>query len=211
MLDKLKEIQGKVLGWWNKFTSKQKTIIIAVAAVVIFAFAILIYVFSRPQYTRLMNCETATEASTIMDTLEAAGVDCRLSDNGLNIDVNVDQISDANRALGAAGLTSTGPDISTVTNTGMSTTESDKQKLWSDYKRQELEATFKTFDSVSDCQVRLSLAEQDGTLISKQEESYVYICLELNGAFSADNAATMARAAATAVGNATTNNIFISP
>lgn len=210
MLDKLKEIQAKVLEWWNKYTSRQKTIFIAIAAIVIFAFAILIYAFSRPQYTRLMNCETATEASTIMDTLESAGIDCKLSDNGLNIDVNVDQISDANRALGAAGLTESGPDISSVTNTGMSTTESDKQKLWSDFKRQELEATFKTFDSVSDCQVRLTLAEQDGTLISKKQESFVYICLELNGPFTSDNAATMAKAAATAVGNATTSNIFIS-
>ncbi len=210
MLDKLKEIQGKLLEWWNKFTSRQKTVIIAVAAVAVFAFAILIYVFSRPQYTRLMNCETATEASTIMDTLESAGVDCKLSDNGLNIDVNVDQISDANRALGAAGLTSTTPDISTVTNTGMSTTESDKQRLWQDYQQKELEAAFKKFDSVSDCQVKLTLAEQNGTLISQKEESFVYICLELNGPFSSDNAATMARAAATAVGNSTTNNVFIS-
>ena len=32
MLDRLKEIQAKVLEWWNKFTSKQKTIIIAIVA-----------------------------------------------------------------------------------------------------------------------------------------------------------------------------------
>ena len=66
MLDRLKEIQAKVLEWWNKFTSKQKTIIIAIVAAVIFAFAILIYAFSRPQYTRFRNCETATEANTVM-------------------------------------------------------------------------------------------------------------------------------------------------
>lgn len=210
MLDRLKEIQAKVLEWWNKFTSKQKTIIIAAVAVVIFAFAILIYAFSRPQYTRYMICETATEASTIMETLEAAGVQCKLSDSGLIIDVNANQLSEANRALGAAGLGTTEPDISKVTNTGMGTTESDKELLRADYKRQELEATFKTFDAVKDCKVRYVPAPQDGTLIAKQQESFVYICLDLNGTFTADNAATMAKAAATAVGNATTANIFIS-
>ena len=148
MLDRLKDIRAKVLEWWNKFTSKQKTIIIAIAAIVIFAFAILIYVFSRPQYTRLMNCDTATQASTAMDTLEAAGIDCKLTNDGLHIDVNVNQISDANRALGAAGLTSTDPNIKDVTGAGMSATESDKQKLYSDFKRQELEQVFKSYDAV---------------------------------------------------------------
>lgn len=209
MLDRLKEIQAKVLEWWNKFTSKQKTIIIAIVAVVVFAFAILIYVFSRPQYTRLMNCETITEASKIIETLEDAGIDCKLSDSGLNIDVNVNQTADAQRALGTAGLTSSGPDINTVLNLGMSATESDKQMARSDYKRQELEAAFKNFDSVEDCQVILNMAKDDGTLISKNEESFVYISLELNGTFTSDNAAAMARAAATSVGNPTTSNIFI--
>jgi len=210
MLDRLKEIRARVLEWWNKFTSKQKTIIIAIVAIVIFAFAILIYVFSRPQYTRLKNCETATEASTIMDTLEAAGIDCQLSNDGLHIDVNVKQIADANRALGSAGLTANEPNIQSVTSAGMSATESDKQKLYADFKRQELEQVFKNYDAVKDCQVRLSLVEQDGTLSRRNEESSVYICLELDGAFTSDNAATMARAAATSVGNATTSNIFIS-
>lgn len=209
MLDRLKEIQAKVLEWWNKFTSKQKTVIIAIVAVVVFAFAILIYVFSRPQYTRLMSCETATEAARIMETLEAAGIDCKLSDSALNIDVNVNQISDANRAIGSAQLGSSRPNIKDVTDAGFSATDSDKKLLSADYKRQELEAAFKNFDAVEDCRVILEMADQDGTLVARQQESFVYISLELNGTFTSDNAAAMARAAATAVGNATTGNIFI--
>lgn len=212
MLDRLKEIQARVLEWWNKFTSKQKTIIIAIVAVVIFAFAILIYAFSRPQYVRLMVCETVTEADSVMSALESANIDCRLSNNGLYVDVNVKQTSEAQRALGAAGLGSgsSSPDISKVTNAGMSATERDKQRLSADYKRQQLEAAFKDFDAVRDCQVILEMADEDGTLISRQQESFVYISLELSGPFTSDNAAAMARAAATAVGNPTTSNIFIS-
>ena len=209
MLDRLKEIQAKVLEWWNKFTSKQKTIIIAIVAVVIFAFAILIYTFSRPQYTRFQICETATEANRIMEALEDAGIDCKLSNSGLNIDVNVKQTADATRAVAAAGLSDSRPDISSVTNMGMGATESDKQRAMEDYRRQQLEATFKSYDAVKDCQVVLSLADQDGTLAARKQESFVYIWLELSGTFTSDNAATMARAAATAVGNETTSNIFI--
>ena len=41
MADKLKEIPAKILEWWNKFTTRQKSIIVGAAAVVIFAFAII--------------------------------------------------------------------------------------------------------------------------------------------------------------------------
>ena len=51
MPDKIKEILEKVLAWWNKFTTKQKTIIIGVTAVVIFTFAMLISVFTKPVAT----------------------------------------------------------------------------------------------------------------------------------------------------------------
>lgn len=210
MLDRLKEIQAKVLEWWNKFTSKQKTIIIAIVAIVIFAFAILIYVFSIPKYVRLSNYETVTEASTAMETLEAAGIECRLSNDGLHIDVNAKQQADAVRALGAAGLTSTEPNINSVTNMGMSATERDKERAFGDYKQKELEANFKQYDAVRDCRVVLHLTEQDGTLSARNQESFVYISLDLDGTFTSDNAATMAKAAAAAVGNPTTANIFIS-
>ena len=52
MADKLKEIPAKILEWWNKFTTRQKSIIVGAAAVVIFAFAIIMYVMSKPQYVR---------------------------------------------------------------------------------------------------------------------------------------------------------------
>ncbi len=53
MADKLKEIPGKILEWWKKFTNKQRTIIVAIVAAVIFTFVIILYVFTRPQFTHL--------------------------------------------------------------------------------------------------------------------------------------------------------------
>ena len=35
MADKLKELQAKVLEWWNRYTSKQKTIFIAITTAII--------------------------------------------------------------------------------------------------------------------------------------------------------------------------------
>lgn len=210
MVDRLKEIRDKIIAWWKKYTSKQRTVIITVAAIVVFAFAIFIYVMSRPQYTRLMNCSNATEASTIMDLLEAAGVNCQLSDDGLRIDVEVNQVSQANRALGAAGYSDKAPSLSDALSGGFSTTESDKQKLYADYKQKDLAILFESFENVKNAEVRLNIPVQDGTLIAKEQETSAYICLELSGTFTQDNAVTMAKAAASSLGNATTASIIIS-
>lgn len=209
MMERLKEIQAKILAWWNKFTSKQKTIIVGLSAVVIFTFAILIYIFSKPQYTTLYTSETTSEAASIIEVLEGAGIIYQVSNDGLLISVEESSLSVARLALGAAGYPADSMTIYDVVNGSFSTTESDKQKLLTAYLQTELEEDFMTFSAVKSAKVILNIADQDGTLISKAEESSAYIRLELSDTFTSDNAATMARAAATALGNATTANITI--
>ena len=72
MPEQIKEILQKVKDWWNKFTSRQKTIIIGLGATVIFAFAIIIYVTSQPQYVDLISCETEAEAAEVKELLDGA-------------------------------------------------------------------------------------------------------------------------------------------
>ena len=117
-MDKLKEIQEKILEWWNKFTSKQKTVIIGIGAVVIFTFAILIYIFSRPQYILLTTCSTTSDASTVTGILDSAGVTYTVSNDGLQISVVTSQESAANLALGAAGFLPDDPDLDSVFSVG---------------------------------------------------------------------------------------------
>ena len=87
MADKLKEIPGKALEWWNKFTSRQKTIIIAIVAVVVFTFVIIIYTFSRPQYVRLDTYEDSATAAKIVEILNDAGITHKESADARTIDV----------------------------------------------------------------------------------------------------------------------------
>ena len=51
MMDQLIAIKDKLLAFWNKYTTKQKTIIICVVLAVFFAIVILSYVLTRPVYT----------------------------------------------------------------------------------------------------------------------------------------------------------------
>ena len=209
MPEKLKEIIEKIKEWWNKFTTKQKTIIIAIVAAVIFTFVIIVYVISRPQYTKLDTYATSAEAAEVVDILDNAGVTHRESDNALTIEVLSEQLYKANLALGSAGYTTSRLRYSDMVDSSMSTTSTDKQRQWQLLLQAELEQTLEVQDSVKHATVMLDIPPQNGTLASQQEEAYASVTLELDGNLTASQAAGLARCVAAALGNATTANITI--
>ena len=148
MADKLKEIPAKILEWWNKFTTRQKSIIIGAAAVVIFAFAIIMYVMSKPQYVRLVTCETTAQASEIIDTLDSAGIAHRESNDGLKIDVESSKQSAANLALGSAGYVPDALNLNDYLGNSMSTTATDKERLYNSYLEQYITQTIEAQSAV---------------------------------------------------------------
>ena len=72
MLDRLKEILAKIKAWWDRFTTKQKTVIIAISAAVIFTFFIIVYVLSRPQYVELGTYASSQESAEVVEILKEA-------------------------------------------------------------------------------------------------------------------------------------------
>lgn len=209
MVDRLKEIPQKILEWWNKFTSKQKTIIICIAAGVVVTLAILVTILTRPQYELLATCESTKEASQIKELLDGENLTYKVSDDGYQIYILKEQLSDANLLLGANDIPAASYDLSNVMDGGFSTTEADKQKKYKLYMENHLEEDLSRFESVKKADVQLSLPENDGTLLSKEEEAYASVILELDGEFTQDNASAMAQFVKTALGNENANNITI--
>ncbi len=211
MADKLKEIPGKILEWWNKFTNRQKTIIIALVAVVVFTFAFVTYTFTRPQYTRLGTYDNTTEAAKVIDILNDAGISHKESSDARTIEVETSQLSQANYALAAGGYRPNVPGYDDFVNSNMSTTSTDRQNQYVLFLQAQLEAMFESLSMVRDCKIGLTIPPQTYTLSSlkEQEDSTAYIQLELSGPFSSTNALTMARAAATYLGNSSTAGITI--
>lgn len=210
MADRVRELLNKVLEWWNKFSTKQKTFIISAGAGIILALAILITVLTRPQYLILLNCETTKEASEVSELLKAEGLDFQVSTDGYQIKINQKQQSEANLLLGANDIQAAAYTIDNVTNGGFSTTEADKQKRYELYLETRLaNDLLGKFAFVKTAVVELYIPEQSGTLIASQEESTVSILLELKEDISTETAAGIAKAVAVAVGNKTTENIVI--
>ena len=65
MLDKLKEVPEKLLEFWNKYSAKQKGIIISVVVAILIAIGILVFVLTRTNYTHLAVSYTHLTLPTI--------------------------------------------------------------------------------------------------------------------------------------------------
>lgn len=209
MADRLKEIPAKIMEWWNKFTTRQKSIIVGIGAVVVFTFAIIMYVISQPNYVSLVNCEDEKQTSEVVEALDSAGIVYNVSSDGLKIEVEANQESQARLAIASAGVMPSGVSLQDALGNSMSTTSSDKEKLYKAYMESYITETLMGMSAVKSARVHLDVAIQDGTLSAKKEESSAYIQLELSDTFTSANAANMARAVATMLGNDTTANITI--
>lgn len=210
MPERLKEILNKILEWWNKFSARQKTLIIAAAAGIIIAFAIVITIVAKPRYILLIECETTKEASEVSDLLTEQNLDFHVSDDGYRIEINKKQQSEANLLLGANDIQAAAYTIDNVTDGGFSTTEADKQKRYELYLETRIANDMVAkFSAVKSANVEINMPENSGTLIAEKEEASVWIILELSGEFTTDNAAYLAKGVAKAVGNETEENIVI--
>jgi flagellar M-ring protein FliF len=208
MADRLKDIQTKVLEWWNKFTTKQRIILIGIVSAVVLTVVFLIVFFSQPQYVFLIDCENTEKAAEVIDVLDGAGIPYRTSTSGLRIEVEKSQESVANIALGAEGFQPSDYDAD-LFSTSFSTTESDKQKQWVIYLEKKMGADLESYVGIKSANVTIDMPVQNGTLIAQNQQAFAYISLELTQAFSADKAANIAQAMATALGNDSTANITI--
>lgn len=210
LIDKLKEFPPKFMEWWNKFSSKQKTAIIAALLGFIIAFAILITVVSRPQYVNLVTCETATQSATVKQLLEDGGYDFQVADSqGLVYKINKEQLSDANILINSNNILTETFKLTDVVSGSLTTTEADKEKLYTAYLQGELTAMLEDVEFIEEATVTLHIPKDDGTLIANQEESFAQILLKLNAGCSSDQANAIANAVKTAIGNETTENIVI--
>ena len=212
MADRFKELWQKILDWWNKFTAKQKTLVVGAGTVVLLTLIILLSALNQPQYVLLASANSTKEASEIKELLDSNAVNYKMSDDGLNFKVLKKDRANANLLLGANDIQSYAYSIDNVTNGSFSTTESDKQKKYVVYLEKQLESDFiQNFSAIEVAHVKLHIPDNDGTLIGNKEESSASIMLEIaEGAeFTEDNAAFLAKAVAKALGNSDTQGIVI--
>ena len=213
MVDKIiawfRSLPKRLLDWWEKFSRRQKIIIALLAVLTVAAFIGLIVWITRPEYVKIHTASSAKEAQEVIDLLTGDEIAYKTSEDGLTISINRKDYTQAVLLLGSNSISTDNYSIDNVVDGGFFSTEADTQKKYKVYLEQELEENIQAMDFVRKADVKLSIPEQNGTLIAQTRESYAAVTLDLSGACDSDKAGAIARMVATALGNDTTNNISI--
>ncbi len=211
MQERLKQIWSKIVAFWNKYSRKQKTIVISVAVAVILAIVILAMIINKVSYATLMKCENTTIASEAIDMLEEQGIDCKLADDYVTVLVAEGSLTDAVIAVGSSDLSTSEYSYEDALTNSMSTTESEKALKTNLALQSDVRAKLMKLNGIEDAVVYINKPVDDYTIMSEGQDASVSVMLTLKGdsALSTENAEYVATFLAGIVGNKNTDNITI--
>ena len=178
MNERLKEVQKRVVDFWNKYNRKQKTLMISITLAVIVLLIILAVVFNKPDYVTLVECESASVASDVKDSLNDAGIEFTISDNYV-VKVNKEDKVEAEMAIAVSGVVAQDYTIEEALSGGMSTTEADKNKKYLAYLEDKLRLSLESLDYVKAAKVTLTAPEKTLSVLESEEEKTAAVVLKL--------------------------------
>lgn len=213
MMDRLIAIKDKFLAFWDKYTTKQKTLIISVVLAIFFAIVLLSYFLTRPVYTELVKLSGDT-ASTFDSALSSGGIDYKKeSDSKGNTVFSVEQsqYSDAVLLMGENKITDTEMSWDDAFNNDMTVSSAEKQTKATLALQSSIRKGLMNFDGVEDATVYVNRPTDDGTIFSEKKETSVSASFKLakGSEITSETAQAIAYYLANAVGNSTTDNIIL--
>ena len=213
MMEQLISIKDKILEFWNKYTTRQKTIIVCVTLAIFFALVLLGYFLTRPVYVDLMTLSGST-ASEFSEALDSDGVDYEMeSDSNGNTTFRVEQsqYSQAMLLVGANKVLDENMTWKDALDNDMTTSSAEKSTKANLALQASIRTGLLNFDGVEDATVYLNRPSDDGTVYSEKKETAVSVAFRLKKGYemTSETATAIAYYLANAVGNATTDNIVI--
>lgn len=209
MVDRLKKIPKQLLEVWNKYSSKQKTIIISTVGVVFFAFVLLIYLTGRVEYKKLTVGENFKQTSEIVELLEADGIKYRTDSDNLTIHVDHKKYADATFLLAKNDYPPNGITMDELLNNSLSTTNSDRTLKLNLYIQDKLRAYLQTMNGVRDAQVYYIPVDHGNSILTEKKNTNASVLLTVDDKFDVKSAETIAEVVASVIGNSTTDNIKV--
>lgn len=213
MMEQLIALKDKILEFWNKYTSKQKTIIICVACAILVAIVLLAYFMTRPVYTDVatLSGETATTFDT---ALQGAGLDyVKESDNNGNTTFKVEQsqYSDAVLLMGENQITDDEMTWEKALQSDMTTSSDEKQTKATLALQSSIRKGLLNFDGVEDATVYINCPKDDGTIYADKQDTSVSVSFKMAGnkTMDSDTADAIAYYLANAVGSTKPDHIVL--
>lgn len=209
MPERLKQIPKQLLAFWNKYTSKQKTIIISVVCAVILAFALLIVLMGKTKYEVLTKCEDSKEASEVIDLLKGEDIPYKLEEDKITVSVDVKKYSDAVLLLAGNDMPSSGISMDELLNNSLSTTNADRTLKLNLYTQNQLRSYIKKMKGVEDAQINYIPVDTADSILTEKKDTSASVLLTVDDTFKKSTAKTIAEIVASVIGNSGTDKIKV--
>ncbi len=126
MLERFRQLPKRLLEIWNKYTSKQKTLIVSSFSAVVMALAVLVVLLSRTKYVTLTTFDTTTVATGVVQLLNENNIKNKLLSDNRTVEVDQKRQTDAIVLVSQSDLEKTGFGIEDLLNTSISTTNGER-------------------------------------------------------------------------------------
>lgn len=210
MLDRLKAIQTRIIEFWNRFTSKQKTLIVSISAAVLFTLIALIVLLNRTHYVQLVTFDNTTDAASANEILTEAGIKFEVSNNGLVFSVDEKNESAARLVLGQNNIAANkDTTYDEAFNNSMSTTDDERKMKQNIYNQTQIANDLQSMEGIKQASVHISVPNASNSLLSETKEASASVMLVTTTDLEENQIEGIANYVATSIGNTNTNNIRI--
>lgn len=210
MAERLKKLGKQLLEMWNKFTKKQKTLIISAVCVVILALILLVFLMNRVDYTHLTTGKDLKEVKQVTELLDSNNIPNKFNRETLEIKVDSKKIDKAVLLLTDEHLAPDELTLPDVINNGIDTTNADRKVKNNIYYQNEIEKKINGIEGVEDSAVYYKFDSDETSILTEDKNTPASVMLTVNDDFKKKSANTIAEIVATAIGNEDAKKIRIS-
>lgn len=181
MPEALKRLQQQAIEIWRAMDASQKTRMLFIAGLVIACVSLGIFMITRPSYQNLFSGSLdEKEIGAISKILQENKIDHKMINGGTGIQVKSKDIDQAQLVLAQDGYPKGGMTFTDALGSiKLSTTESDKKKIFKEYTEQKIARGLGAIDNITSAVVNLSIPEKDVYLgDSKAQEPTASVLIE---------------------------------
>lgn len=108
MNERITQYRDRLLGYWNQFSKKQKTLLVSTATFILLAIILLTIQFSKTEYEVAFTGLDSTDAAGIIKYLESGGIPYKLGSDGTTISVPSKEAARVKVNVGSQGIVQNG-------------------------------------------------------------------------------------------------------
>lgn len=171
MKEKLQQYKDQLLETWNRFSRKQKGVILGTFVGVILLLAAVVYWGSRPDFVPLYTNLSQAEAGEIAAAIESRGIPVEISADGKTISVPRKEASRLKVDLASEGIPKSGNITYSIfsENMGWGTTDRQLDVVERDAMQNELKYLIEQIEGIEQADVMITLPKESVWLADTEQ------------------------------------------